>query len=205
MKDQLKGALQFIHHEAAGAVLLLAAAVFALVLANSPLSACLRCFTRNAGQRARWSVRIGQTAAALDQRWSDGHVLLYRRTGDQARVADRRTFDREAGRVAPNRSRWRHCRAGIDLRLVQCREMSKRSRDGPFPPPQTSPLRSACWRCSDHAFPPRSKSFCLHWPSSMTSAPLSSSRCSTPPSSLRRRWRWRPWAWCCCPCSISAE
>lgn len=35
----MKGALQFVHHEAAGAVLLLAAAVIALVLANSPLAA----------------------------------------------------------------------------------------------------------------------------------------------------------------------
>ena len=38
MKDQFKGALQFIHHEAAGAVLLVAAALLALILANSPLS-----------------------------------------------------------------------------------------------------------------------------------------------------------------------
>ena len=39
MKNQIKGALEFIHHEAAGAVLLLAAASLALLFANSPLSA----------------------------------------------------------------------------------------------------------------------------------------------------------------------
>ncbi len=38
MKDKLKGALAFIHHEAAGGIILLAAAVLALVLANSPLA-----------------------------------------------------------------------------------------------------------------------------------------------------------------------
>jgi NhaA family Na+:H+ antiporter len=37
LKEQLKGALRFIHHEAAGAVLLLGAALFALLLANSSL------------------------------------------------------------------------------------------------------------------------------------------------------------------------
>jgi NhaA family Na+:H+ antiporter len=38
VKDKLKGALAFIHHEAAGGIILLAAAVLALVLANSPLA-----------------------------------------------------------------------------------------------------------------------------------------------------------------------
>ena len=38
MVKKLRGALEFIHHEASGGVILLIAAVFALILANSPLA-----------------------------------------------------------------------------------------------------------------------------------------------------------------------
>jgi NhaA family Na+:H+ antiporter len=38
MVKKLRGALEFIHHEASGGVVLLIAAVFALILANSPLA-----------------------------------------------------------------------------------------------------------------------------------------------------------------------
>ncbi len=74
MKDQLKGALQFIHHEAAGAVLLLAAALFALVLANSPLSGVY-----DALLETPVSVRVG--AFALDKpllHWiNDGLMAVF--------------------------------------------------------------------------------------------------------------------------------
>ncbi len=38
MVRKLRGALEFVHHEASGGIMLLFAALLALVLANSPLA-----------------------------------------------------------------------------------------------------------------------------------------------------------------------
>ena len=38
MRDRLKGALAFFHHEAAGGLVLMAAALTALLMDNSPLA-----------------------------------------------------------------------------------------------------------------------------------------------------------------------
>ena len=74
MKIKLKGALDFIHHEAAGGVVLIAAAALALLLANSPLSTAY-----DALLETPVSVRAG--ALALDKpllHWiNDGLMAVF--------------------------------------------------------------------------------------------------------------------------------
>ncbi|MGQ0673543.1 MAG: Na+/H+ antiporter NhaA [Hyphomicrobium sp.] len=74
MKEQLKGALRFIHHEAAGGILLLGAALIALVFANTALSPLYAALLDTPV-----SVRIG--ALALDKpllHWiNDGLMAIF--------------------------------------------------------------------------------------------------------------------------------
>ncbi len=58
MVKKLRGALEFIHHEASGGVILLIAAVFALILANSPLA-----FLYGALLDTPVSIRIGASSS----------------------------------------------------------------------------------------------------------------------------------------------
>ena len=121
MREKLKGALAFFQHEAAGGLVLVAAAVAALIVSNSPLDWLYERLARHAGGRARRPAGARQAAAAVDQRRPDGRVLLPRRPRDQARAAAGRAVDLRPGGAAGGGRGRRHGRAGADLRRHQRR------------------------------------------------------------------------------------
>ena len=204
--QRIAGALAFFQHEAAGGLVLLAAAVLALVLHNSPLDwlydGLLETPVVVHGGRAR----DRQAAAAVDQRRPDGGLLPPGRPGDQARDPRGRTVEPAAGRAAGRRRARRHGRAGADLRRHQLGRRRWRCAAGRSPRRPTSPSRWACWRCWAARVPPRrSRCSCWRWPSSTTSAPSSIIAVFyTDAPVAASRWRSPAPASRRCACSIAA-
>ena len=130
VRGKLKGALAFVHHEAAGGLVLMLAALAALIASNSPLAWLYDGFldTRRGGARRTAGDR--QAAAALDQRRPDGRVLLPGRAGDQARAPARRAFHARPGGAARAGGGGRHGRAGRHLRGHQRRRPGGAERMG---------------------------------------------------------------------------
>ena len=87
--DRLRGVALLFKHEAAGGIVLVAAAALALMLDNSRFA-----WTSEALLQTRLGVRLGDFAldkplSALDQRRLDGGLLPSGRPRDQARAARR--------------------------------------------------------------------------------------------------------------------
>ena len=122
MREKLKGALAFFHHEAAGG--LGAGGGGAGRAAHQQLAAglalrALFCDTP-VGVRVG-AARARQAAAAVDQRRPDGGVLLSGRPRDQARAAAGRAVHLRPGGAAGGGRGRRHGGAGADLRRLQRR------------------------------------------------------------------------------------
>ena len=104
----------FLRSEAAGGILLMAAAALALIVANSGLAASCTAPRRT---RPGLSPKLRpDDRPSLDQRRADGVLLPARRPGDQARVPRRRARPGRAARVCPSWRRRRHGGAGPHLR-----------------------------------------------------------------------------------------
>ena len=174
MHAKLKGALAFFQHEAAGGVVLVAAAAVALIVSNSPLEWLYeRLLDTPVG------VRVGPLA--LDKPlllWiNDGLMAVFfflvgLEIKRELLRGELSTFGQAAlpalaavgGMVVPALI-YVAINAGDPVAL----------RGWAIPPPPTSPLRSACWRCWARASRPRSRCSCWRWRSSTISAPSSSS------------------------------
>ena len=121
MREKLKGALAFFHHEAAGGLVLVVAALVALLASNSPLAWLYDGFLHTPVGVRVGDARARQVAAALDQRRPDGDLLFSGGPGDQARVAAGRAVDLRPGGASRRGSHWRHGGTGRHLRGHQHR------------------------------------------------------------------------------------
>ena len=152
MKHVKQRTLAFFQHEAAGGIVLLAAAVLALILANSPLHHAYELLLETPV-----TVRIGerrhrQALDSLDQRRPDGGVLPARRSRNQARDDGWRVVVAGSGELAGNRGVGGDGRSCADLRRFQSRGCQGPDTGGQFPLRPTSRSRSACWRCWGPAY-----------------------------------------------------
>ena len=88
--------VRFLHIEAAGGILLVAATIVALIWANSPWQASYESFWSTNIRLEVGSYVFEEDLAPCRQRLVDGGVLLRRRDGDQARAGRRELRDRRS-------------------------------------------------------------------------------------------------------------
>ena len=171
---------RFLSIEAVSGIVLLAAALVALVWANSPWrSAYEACLHTPIGLRVG-GFAFERDAALLGQRRAHGRVLLRRRAGDQARAARGRAQRPCAGPPCPRSPRWAAC--SFRRASTSCSTPARPPQAaGAFRWRPTSHSRSGSSRCSESACRPRCGSCSSRSPSSTTWARSSSSR-----SSIRR-------------------
>ena len=188
MREKLKGALAFFHHEAAGGLLLVVAALVALLASNSPLAWLYDGFLHTPVGVRVGDARARQVAAALDQRRPDGDLLFPGGPGDQARAAARRAVHLRPGGAAGRCSHWRHGGARRHLRRYQHRRSGGSQGLGDSDRHRHRLRRRRARAAGAAHSRRRSRSSCWRSPSSTTSAPSSSSRCSTPTTCRWLRW-----------------
>ena len=143
---------EFAAREASGGLLLMAAAVIALVWANSPARRLRRPSGRRRSRSASATYTLSEVAARLDQRRADGDLLPRRRPGDQARGPGRRAGLASAARRCRSRPPSGGAVApGDHLPAHRRRRSRSRRAAGASRWRPTSRSRSACWRCSGRA------------------------------------------------------
>ena len=156
----LRPLVDFLHTEAAGGVVLLAATVVALGVGQLAVQGLLhRALAHPPGDHGR-APHARPRPAGVGQRRADGHLLLRRRPRDQAGARGGRAARAAAGRHAGHRRGRRHAVAGADLHGHQRRRRwggrvgdpdGHRHRDGrrrPEPPRPAGRLRPSSCSCS---------------------------------------------------------
>src|SRR5262249_31110600 len=160
------GPLAFLQHEAAGGVVLMAAAALALVLQNSPASHVYDALIETPVSFRVDALELGKPLL----HWiNDGLMAgFFFFVG----VASKRGLG-WVGAPGPGKGRpcgsWGGGGAGGCRRssmALSTGAMPSRGEAGPSPPRPTSPSPSACWRCWARAFPPRSRCSSSRSPSS---------------------------------------
>ena len=148
----------FLASEAAGGIVLIVAAAAAMLAANLPATA--HAYHPAAAYRDRAGARRQARAderASVDQRRADGGVLPARRAGDQARVRSTGGWRAGSGGDCRRSRRRRGWSVPAIVYLAITRgDAGAAARAGRSRRRPTSPLRSACWRCSAAARRPRS-------------------------------------------------
>ena len=181
----MKRWLAFLQSDAGSAVPLLAAAVLALVLANSPLG----------GRRSRIPAPRDRPTNSLVHWINDGlMVVFFLLVGMEIKreVVAGELSRPVAGRAADRRRAGRHPAAGGDLRGAQLARPRARCTAGRSRRRPTSPSPPPSSACSGPRVPPSLRLFLLTLAIvDDLAADRASSPCSTPPSCRRWRCCWR--------------
>ena len=174
---------RFLKSEAAGGIVLMAAAALALIVANSPARGGLSASPAPRDRAGAVAEARADDRPSVDQRRADGGLLPARRAGDQARVRRRAAVDLGAAAAAGDRRRRRDGGAGRDLPRLHRRRRPGSAAAGRSRRRPTSPSRSACWRCSAAGRRRRSSCSSPPSPSPTISARSRSSLWPIPPRS----------------------
>ena len=106
---------EFLQASTSGGILLVAAAVVALVWANSGAADCVRAALADPTELRRRRSGHLRGPALLGERWIDGAFLPVGGAGDQARAPDRRAAGQARRAPAGDRGHRGDDRSGVDL------------------------------------------------------------------------------------------
>ena len=186
--------------ETVGGVLLVAAAVLALVVANSPWRDAYTALATCGSGRRRWHLDLTLTQWAADGLLAIFFFVAGLELKREFVAGDLRNPRRAALPVAAAVGGMAAARA--DLRRVQHRRGGTWP-GGRSPPRPTSRSRWPCSRSSARTCPRPSARSCSPSPWSTTCSRSRSSRCSTPLRCACCRSRWRCSRWRCSRCWCS--